>query len=156
MRAGFSGKQGLHKNSRRQPPNSRVGCGRCCATDVAAIKEDHLLKALQKIAQMSNVMFISRCGDRAVDDPGFGSRQQCAPSFRNARCWPSCPKPSQDLGREPCSLLTTVLRYNKGAVCCHHFKRAGPGFCYDDLCARVIFAPTLLLNEMPEAQYRRI
>ena len=22
---------------------------------------------------MSNVMFISRCGDRAVDDPGFGA-----------------------------------------------------------------------------------
>lgn len=43
------------------------------ATDVAGIKEDHLLKALQKIAQMSNVMFISRCGDRAIDDPGFGA-----------------------------------------------------------------------------------
>ena len=41
------------------------------ATDVAGIKEDLLLKPLQKVAQMSNVMFISRCGDRAIDDPGF-------------------------------------------------------------------------------------
>ena len=43
------------------------------ATDVAGIKEDLLLKPLQKVAQMSNVMFISRCDDRAVDDPGFGA-----------------------------------------------------------------------------------
>ena len=27
--------------------------------------------AAEKVAQMSNVMFISRCGDRAIDDPGF-------------------------------------------------------------------------------------
>ena len=45
------------------------------ATDVAGIKEDLLLKPLQKVAQMSNVMFISRCGDRAIDPKisGFGA-----------------------------------------------------------------------------------
>ena len=36
----------------------------------AGIKEDLLLKPLQKVAQMV-MSFDRRCGDRAIDDPGF-------------------------------------------------------------------------------------